>query len=117
MRLNIEIAEILRSVWPDTKPVFVRISATEWHPQGEKNPDGTWLSWGIEQSITLAKELKNTGVDLMDVSSGGNLTNQVIDRKPSYQVPFADAIKKAVPDLLISSVGIILTGTQGERLF
>jgi 2,4-dienoyl-CoA reductase-like NADH-dependent reductase (Old Yellow Enzyme family) len=72
IRLTLEIAEITREIWPQDKPVFVRISATDWDERGEKDSDGNWISWGIEQSKVLAEELKKLGVDLLDVSSGGN---------------------------------------------
>ena len=114
MRLVLEISQITRDIWPDDKPVFVRISATEWDERGEKDSAGEWSSWGIEQSIILTKELQKMGIDLIDVSSGGNYASQKIDIGPGYQVPFADAIKKAVPNVPISSVGLITSGIQGE---
>jgi 2,4-dienoyl-CoA reductase-like NADH-dependent reductase (Old Yellow Enzyme family) len=72
MRLVLEIAKITRDIWPKDKPVFVRISATDWDERGEKDENGEWISWGIEQSKMLASELHKLGVDLLDVSSGGN---------------------------------------------
>lgn len=114
MRLVLEVAQITRDIWPADKPVFVRISASEWDARGEKDEQGNWQSWGIEQSILLVKELKKVGIDLIDVSSGGNYSDQKIDVKPGYQVPFADQIKKAVPDMPVSSVGLITGGQQGE---
>jgi 2,4-dienoyl-CoA reductase-like NADH-dependent reductase (Old Yellow Enzyme family) len=50
MRLPLEIVELTRSVWPKEKPLFIRISASDWYPEGEKNDQGEWISWGIEQS-------------------------------------------------------------------
>lgn len=114
MRLVLEISQITREIWPQDKPVFVRISATEWDERGEKDSAGEWSSWGIEQSIILTRELQKMGIDLIDVSSGGNYASQKIDIGPGYQVPFANAIKKAVPDIPISSVGLITSGSQGE---
>lgn len=115
LRLALEIVGSVKELAPKGVAVFVRISATEWDPAGEKGADGSWQSWGIEQSIILAKELKKLGVDLLDVSSGGNFAGQKIDIGPGYQVPLADAIKKAVPDLPISSVGLITSGKQGKQ--
>jgi 2,4-dienoyl-CoA reductase-like NADH-dependent reductase (Old Yellow Enzyme family) len=112
-RLAIEIVKSVKELLPKDVSLFVRISATEWDPAGEKDENGEWQSWDIEQSILLAKELKKLGVDLLDVSSGGNFSGQKITVGPGYQVPFAEAIKKAVPDLPISSVGLITDGKQG----
>ena len=115
MRLCLEIAEMTRKEWPADKPVFVRISGTEWAPS-EKNDDGSWASWGIEQSIILAQKLKDLGVDFLDVSSGGNFSKQQIPIGPGYQVPLAEQIRKAVPDLLIGSVGLITDGKQANEI-
>lgn len=116
MRLLLEVTKSVREIWPDDKPVLVRISATEWDAEGEKDAQSNWRSWGIEQSIILVKELKKLGVDLIDVSSGGNYSEQKIDVKPGYQVPFADQIKKAVPEMPVSSVGLITSGTQANEI-
>lgn len=116
MRLVLEITKSVREIWPEDKPVFVRISATEWDAEGEKDAQGNWRSWGIEQSIILVKELKKLGVDLIDVSSGGNYSGQKITIGPGYQVPFADQIKKAVPDIAVSSVGLITSGEQANEI-
>lgn len=115
LRLALEVVKAVKDVAPKEVAVFVRISATEWDPAGEKAADGSWQSWGIEQSIVLAKELQKLGVDLLDVSSGGNFAGQKIDIGPGYQVPLAEAIKKAVPGLPISSVGLITSGKQGKK--
>jgi 2,4-dienoyl-CoA reductase-like NADH-dependent reductase (Old Yellow Enzyme family) len=115
LRIALEIVKLVKEVTPKNVAIFVRISATEWDPAGEKGADGSWTSWGVEQSIVLAKELHKLGVDLLDVSSGGNFSGQQITIGPGYQVPLADAIKKAVPELTISTVGLITDGKQGER--
>ncbi|KAK9895366.1 FMN-linked oxidoreductase [Cystobasidium minutum MCA 4210] len=116
LRLVLEIVRDIKALAPKEVAVFVRISATEWDPAGEKAADGSWQSWGIEQSIILAKELHKLGVDLLDVSSGGNYAGQKIDIGPGYQVPLAEAIKKAVPGLPISSVGLITSGKQANEI-
>lgn len=110
------MTEIVRGIWPEDKPVFVRISATEWDEEGEKNADGSWRSWGIEQSILLAQELEKLHIDLIDVSSGGNYAKQKITVGPGYQVPYAEQIKKALPKLLVSSVGLITDGKQANEI-
>ena len=75
-----------RAAWPD-KPLFVRISATDW-ARGPEQEGGKWKQWGIEQSKIFVGELVKLGVDLVDCSSGGNWVKQVIDVKPGYQVHF-----------------------------
>jgi hypothetical protein len=64
----------------------VRLSATDWAEGPEKDADGKWLQWGIEQTVLLTGELKKLGVDLVDVSSGGNWVAQKIPVVPGYQV-------------------------------
>ena len=81
-----EILKLVRAEWPADKPLFVRISATEWDERGEKDQDGNWSSWGLEQSQILTKHLVDMGVDVLDVSTGGNYVNQKIELKPGYQV-------------------------------
>lgn len=116
IRLLLEVSEMTRSLWPQDKPVFVRLSATEWDAEGEKTADGEWRSWGIEQSIELVKKLKELQIDLIDVSTGGNYVKQKITLGPGYQVPFAEQITKAVPDIYVSSVGLITNGQQANEV-
>ena len=61
MRFAIEMYEAVRAVWPDSKPIGMRVSATDW-------VDGGWTP---EETVVLAKELKKRGMDYMDVSTGG----------------------------------------------
>ena len=82
MRLALEVAEAVRAVWPDDKPLFARISTTDWHPDG----------WQVEDSIVLAREFKARGVDLIDCSSGGFAEGKIVP-EPGYQLGFADAVK------------------------
>jgi 2,4-dienoyl-CoA reductase-like NADH-dependent reductase (Old Yellow Enzyme family) len=79
------VVKAIRSVWGE-KPLFVRLSASDWAEGPEKDSDGKWLQWGIEQTILLTGELKKLGVDLIDVSSGGNWAAQKIPVVPGYQV-------------------------------
>lgn len=88
-RLLLEVTELARKEWGEDKPLFVRISASDWAEQElgpEKAADGTWKWWGIEQSKMLVGELIKRGVDLVDVSSGGNWVQQKIPIGPGYQV-------------------------------
>ena len=105
IRLLLEITELVRKEWGSEKPVFVRISATEWTAGG----------WDIEDSKKLAALLKEKGVDLIDTSSGGNIAKARIPLTPGYQVPFAAAIKKA--DIIpTGAVGLITTPQQAEDI-
>ncbi|KIM33887.1 hypothetical protein M408DRAFT_13613 [Serendipita vermifera MAFF 305830] len=117
MRLPLEIVKAVRAAW--TGPLFCRISATEWGQDTlgpEKDEQGNWKWWGSEQSVILAGHLKEAGIDLLDVSSGGNLVGQGIPIGPGYQVPYAVEIKTAHPDLLVGSVGLITSPTQAESI-
>ncbi|KAK5656048.1 hypothetical protein OQA88_5187 [Cercophora sp. LCS_1] len=113
-RLVLEVVEGLRGVIPEDMPLFVRISATDWLEEAE-GYEGE--SWTVEQSVELAKLLAERGVDLLDVSSGGNHPSQKIKGGPGYQAPFAKRIKQAVGDkLLVATVGSITGGKQAQEL-
>ncbi|AAW40788.1 oxidoreductase, putative [Cryptococcus deneoformans JEC21] len=117
LRLPLEIAEIVRQKWD--KPLFYRLSATDWLEESlgkEKNANGEWVWWGIEQTTAFVGKLAELGVDLVDVSSGGNDLRQKIAPGPSYQLPFAAHLKKTYPDLLIGSVGIITDAEQANDI-
>ena len=69
--------------------MFYRVSASDWAEGPERDANGEWKSWGIEQTVELAKRLRDEGVDLIDTSSGGNWKAQKIPIGPMYQVrPF-----------------------------
>ncbi|OSD03240.1 FMN-linked oxidoreductase [Trametes coccinea BRFM310] len=113
MRFPLEIARRVRAAWD--KPLFLRLSATDWADGPEMDPvTGEWRQWGIRQSTIYAGELKKIGVDLVDCSSGGNWVEQQIPVYPGYQVQFAEALKKAHPDLCIGAVGLITEPEQAE---
>ena len=84
MRFAIEMYEAVRAVWPQHKPIGMRVSATDW-------VDGGWTP---EETVVLAKESKKRGMDYMDVSSGGLDPRQKIPLAPGYQAPFAAKVKK-----------------------
>ncbi|GAA5894678.1 NADH:flavin oxidoreductase/NADH oxidase [Sporobolomyces salmoneus] len=115
MRLPLEIVDITRANWPKDKALFVRLSASDWYPDGEKNEQGEYISWGIEQSKVFLKEVEKRGVDLLDASSGGLTPKQKIDVGPNYQVPFAEALKE-ITSIPISAVGLITSGKQAEEI-
>ncbi|KAJ6575312.1 NADH:flavin oxidoreductase/NADH oxidase [Mycena capillaripes] len=110
LRFPTRVLQRIREEWND-KPLFVRISATDWAEGPEKAEDGTWLQWGVEQSILWVDKMLSLGViDLLDVTSGGNWAKQKIEPIAhgighGYQVPFSEAIKKAHPSLIVGAVG------------
>jgi 2,4-dienoyl-CoA reductase-like NADH-dependent reductase (Old Yellow Enzyme family) len=105
IRLTLEIVEAVQSEWPENLPLLVRISATDWAEGG----------WNAEESIQLSKILKEKGVDLIDVSSGGLVSHQQIPLGPNYQVPFAESIKKET-GIMTGAVGLITDAAQAEEI-
>lgn len=105
IRFLIQITETVREAWDESKPLFVRISATDWMENG----------WTIEESVELSKILKTRGVDLIDCSSGGNSPAQKISLGPLYQTPFAEKIKKEA-GIMTGAVGLITTAEQAEGI-
>ncbi|HEX8637778.1 MAG TPA: NADH:flavin oxidoreductase/NADH oxidase [Pyrinomonadaceae bacterium] len=105
MRFPLETARRVRAAVPENLPVFVRISATDWTAGG----------WDLEQSIKFCKELKNIGIDLIDVSTGGNVPDATIPVAPGYQVPFAAEIRKKV-SIATAAVGMITEPKQAEEI-
>ncbi len=105
VRLLIEIAEAMRSVWPEALPLWVRISATDWAPGG----------WDIDDSVELARRLHGLGVDLIDVSSGGAVKHQEIAAVPGYQVPFAERIRREA-GIATGAVGLITEPEQADAI-
>ena len=104
-RLIREIVAAVRSSWPKGAPLFVRISATDWVEGG----------WDLEQSIELARGLKQLGVDLIDCSSGGNVPHAEIPAGPGYQTPFAQRIRQEA-EIMTGAVGMITSPVQAEQI-
>lgn len=105
IRFTLEIVDAVQQEWPANLPLFVRISATDWAEGG----------WNPEESVQLSKILKEKGVDLIDVSSGGLVSHQEIPLKPGYQVPFSEKIKKEAT-VLTGTVGLITGAEQAETI-
>lgn len=105
-RLLLRVAERLRAAMPGALPLFTRISATDW-----AEPEG----WEIGQSVELCRRLRETGVDLIDVSSGGTLPRVRIPVGPGYQVPFARRIRQEA-GILTGAVGMITEPRQAEEI-
>lgn len=113
-RLALEIVDATREIIPADMPLFVRISATDWL---DTNPAWNGPSWTVEESVKFAQLLAQRGVDVLDVSSGGNHSLQKVIGGPGYQAPFAKAIKAAVKDtMLVSTVGSIKTGLEAQKI-
>jgi 2,4-dienoyl-CoA reductase-like NADH-dependent reductase (Old Yellow Enzyme family) len=103
-RLLMDVTDAVQSVWGKERPLFVRISATDWTEGG----------WAIEDSIRLCAMLKAKGVDFIDVSSGGNALVK-IPAEPGYQVQFAERIKKET-GIYCGAVGLITKTQQAEAI-
>jgi len=104
-RVVVEVVDAVRAVWPDAKPLFLRVSATDWADGG----------WDVEQTVSLARLLVGHGIDLVDVSSGGLVPEQRIALGPGYQVPFARAVREG-SGLPTGAVGLITEPEQAEQI-
>ena len=105
LRLLLEVTLSIHTVIPDEMPLFVRISANEWAEGGHT----------IEDSVKVAKLLKENGADLIDCSSGGVVQNQQVTVDKNYQVPFAAKIKKEA-NIATGAVGLITDAVQAEEI-
>lgn len=113
MRFPLRIITRVREAWPD-KPLFVRISATDWAEGPEKGDDGEWKQWGIEQSKLFVGELKSLGVDLVDTSSGGNWIKQKIPLKHGYQACVFPSVSCVLADVFLVVQGSICRRTESH---
>jgi 2,4-dienoyl-CoA reductase-like NADH-dependent reductase (Old Yellow Enzyme family) len=104
-RLPLAAARAVREAWPAHLPVFARISASDWVSGG----------WNLEQSIQLARWLKDIGIDLIDCSSGGLTVDAQIPAGPGFQVPFAAAIREKA-GIATGAVGFITEPYQAEQI-
>lgn len=115
IRLLVEVIQAIRAVIPKGMPLLVRVSSTEWM---EKNASE---SWDVESTIKLAKLLPGLGVDLLDVSSGGNNEKQAVTPYNDYQIGIAGRIrselyKAGIKDLLIGAVGMITEAEAAKAI-
>ena len=104
-RMLRETVAAIRGALPDSCPVLVRISSTDWTEGG----------WDLEQSIALARELRGIGVDAIDCSSGGNVEKAEIPIGPGYQVPFAARIRREA-EIATAAVGMITAPAQADQI-
>lgn len=119
-RLLVEIIHAVRAVIPEAMPLYLRISATEWMEETEL---GRQLgSWDVESSMRLAKMVAGLGVDLVDVSSGGNHPAQKVNtfNTKDYQTRIASRIREEVKKeglrLFIGAVGLITEAEQARDI-
>ncbi|SIS51850.1 2,4-dienoyl-CoA reductase [Chryseobacterium ureilyticum] len=105
IRFLIEIVDAVNEVLNENTALFVRISGTEYAENG----------WDIQDSVALAKVLKEHSVDLVDVSSGGNIHGAKISVFNGYQVPFSEQIKREA-DVKTGAVGLITKTEQAEEI-
>jgi len=115
IRLLVEVIQAIREVVPSGMPLLVRVSSTEW--MEKIAPE----SWDVESTIKLAKLLPGLGVDLLDVSSGGNNEKQQLTPYNDYQVGIAGRIRSAlyaagIKDLLIGAVGMITEAEAAKAI-
>ncbi|MFF7791389.1 tRNA-dihydrouridine synthase [Streptomyces sp. NPDC007991] len=105
-RFALEVVDAVREVWPQDKPLFFRISATDWLDEG---------GWTADDTVRFAADLRAHGVDLLDVSTGGNASGVRIPTGPGYQVPFAARVKQETT-LPVAAVGLITEVEQAEKI-
>lgn len=105
VRLALEIVDEVRRVWPEKRPLFARISATDWVDGG----------WDIEQSVELARRLHHHGVDVIDCSSGGNVPLANVPMAAGYQVGFAERIRREA-GVATGAVGLITDASQANAI-
>jgi 2,4-dienoyl-CoA reductase-like NADH-dependent reductase (Old Yellow Enzyme family) len=106
VRFLTEVVDAVRSEWPDDKPLFVRISCTDWMDGG----------WNLESSVRLGELLKAGGkVDLMDCSSGGVDSRQKIPTHPGFQVPFAAEVRRRA-GIATGAIGLIHSADLAEHI-
>jgi 2,4-dienoyl-CoA reductase-like NADH-dependent reductase (Old Yellow Enzyme family) len=105
VRLCLEVAEAVRSVWPERLPLFARLSCTDWKEGG----------WDVEQTVELARRLRERGIDVIDCSSGGAVPDAKIPLAPGYQVPFAERIRREA-GIATGAVGLITGAAQADAI-
>lgn len=108
MRLLLEVTERVRTIWPQDRPVFVRFSVV----------DGKGGVWCLEDSLALARALKERDVDVLDISSGGiggETDMPALPRTPGYHVPFAERLRAAT-GLPVVAVGMITDPSHAEDI-
>jgi 2,4-dienoyl-CoA reductase-like NADH-dependent reductase (Old Yellow Enzyme family) len=104
-RMLLETVRAVRSRWPERLPLFVRVSATDWVAGG----------WTADDTVWLARRLKDEAVDLLDCSSGGSVPGAQIPVGPGYQVPFAERVRREA-GMPAGAVGLIRSAYQADQI-
>jgi 2,4-dienoyl-CoA reductase-like NADH-dependent reductase (Old Yellow Enzyme family) len=104
-RLVRDVVSATREAWPGERPLFLRLSATDWAPGG----------WDLDASVDLARVVKGLGVDLVDTSSGGLLAGVVPPAGPGFQVPLAERIRHQA-GVATGAVGLITAPEQADQV-
>jgi 2,4-dienoyl-CoA reductase-like NADH-dependent reductase (Old Yellow Enzyme family) len=112
MRFAVEVVDAVRQEWPADKPLFFRVSATDWLAG---DTDDERRGWTSSESVVLAKTLKEHGVDLFDVSTGGMVPDAKIPVRPSYQAVFAEQIRREA-SIPTAAVGLITEADQAAGI-
>jgi 2,4-dienoyl-CoA reductase-like NADH-dependent reductase (Old Yellow Enzyme family) len=105
VRFPLQVVDAVRAAWPKHLPVLVRISATDWVEGG----------WSAEESVRFAGLLRDHGVDLVDVSTGGLVPSAKIPVAPGFQVPFAEQIRREA-GIPTAAVGLITDPVQANAI-
>ncbi|MBR7676126.1 NADH:flavin oxidoreductase/NADH oxidase [Streptomyces daliensis] len=111
-RFALEVVDAVRAAWPEELPLLFRISATDWLSENDEDPREGWTA---DETVRFAKELLARGVDLLDVSTGGNAPDAKIPAAPGFQVPFAERVKNET-GLPVAAVGLITEPRQAEEV-
>ena len=104
-RLCLEVAAAVRAAWPEDRPLWVRLSATDWVDDG----------WTPEETVELARRLGALGVDLIDTSTGGNIHGAAVPAVPGFQVPFAARIRRDAA-IATGAVGLITDPSAADAI-
>jgi 2,4-dienoyl-CoA reductase-like NADH-dependent reductase (Old Yellow Enzyme family) len=105
IRLLLEIVAAIRAVWPERLPLFTRLSVTDWAEDG----------WTVPDTIELVRRLRPAGVDLIDCSSGGNVSGVRYPIGPGYQVAFSERVRRETGSLT-GAVGMITEPAQADQI-
>jgi 2,4-dienoyl-CoA reductase-like NADH-dependent reductase (Old Yellow Enzyme family) len=105
IRFALEVFDAIRAVWPEHKPLGMRLSATDWAEGG----------WSLDDSVELSTRLRDHGCDFVTASSGGVTAEQKLQVHPGYQVPFAERIRRE-SGIATIAVGLITEARQAEEI-
>ena len=105
IRFTVETIRAVREVWPEDRPLSIRLSCSDWAEGG----------WTLEETVALARTLKGEGVDIIDCSGGGGTPLAEVPVGAGYQVPFAEAVRKEA-GIPTAAVGMITQPMQADGI-